>query len=172
MTDGRRVVATKMQPVSGQDMYFYELVLTCLEAGRKLELRTFQRDSAGDEVLAARAVTLTRATNWTSDSQADAGVLTFRMDDAEPQRGAFIAPDYPNVLLLDAVLPPPQSESEALSQEVLASVLPLGAILEHEIPTSRFVVAGVFPDEVMDFRFDDLTSADRATLATSCWGQP
>lgn len=168
-TDQRRLVATRQQPLPGHELHVYELVLSCGATGRKMEIRTFMDANESSDILTPRTVPMTRSTNWTTDSVADSGVFAFRRDDSAPQQGAFIAPDYPNVVLLDAVFPAPADETEAFSQALLGSVLNVGSILNEAMPRSRLVIAGLFPDETVEFRFDDIQLNDRNMLATQCW---
>jgi len=163
LTDRETLTASSTVPLSEESPYLYKLTLKCDGTSRQVTVATFERLDLSDGATLPRAIEFDTDVRETGSAQYVEGVrvpnvaaVSFawfksRVDEQEPET-------YQLVPVLDNVGKVVHPLSRAL-----------GDFFGNSLPENRLVIANVFPDEQVEFRFDQMTEPERMALQGSCF---
>lgn len=173
MTDKTLLRATAQSVVADRT---YELRFTCHgdplpaeERAKKDNLFYNQGLFFGEVMILAFSGGEGTAIPWTY-GDLPARRLTLRIDDQKPFVGWLIQKEYANAGNFYRNVGPYITNNDDLFGGGVAKIGtgPDYQRTNGKMPQHRLLVSGVFPDEVVEFSFASLSSADRAALETSC----
>jgi TonB family protein len=154
LTDTQTVVAVVAASPTNDQRYVYELTLRCDGSTRQVHVSTFEVVQTGDLI--------PRQIPWRVEFMQVVGAagavssvdLRVRVDGGDVQRAA-IRGTHGNQGEISAVS---GTSRNAFSESKMPTM-----------PTTRLVVADVFPNEQVEFRFDSMSAAERAAVGALCF---
>jgi hypothetical protein len=147
VTDQENVIALARATPPLNRAAVYELVIRCDGPSRRVQLRTLERADPNLDVLLPRPLRLNSYTNWTTYATPDAGEMIFRIDGRPPVSCLFATPAERNV----------------------ASLFIFAGSVVGDMPQRTLGISGFFPNETVEFPFDQMSTPDRDTIQKTCW---
>jgi len=169
LTDQKVFTATATAHVSGPSSPSYQLILRCVVGkDRDVSLATF------DDADEPRVIPFVTDIEETGAAHYEAGIripqivvsisraIRYRMDSRPAERAQLVSPEeYSNVGRI--VL------GYSAGANLFANLLGIDMFSKSGLPTTRLIVADVFPDETVEFSFSTLTPDARSAIQKACF---